>query len=441
VEALKGHDVPSKWQKEFVKREQKDVFPVSDDMVAFSDLMRRLIKAKHDSLGSGESPSTDAFGIDPDNAARLLITSGGVETDDTGDEEYNVELSSSSSSHNSSNMTTSTDDLEAQERKLPNGQMDDQTKRAIIDAQMKYPPFLFCAWCNHPGCPSGGFVALNNRKATTPLAIHKGLVHPVKTIFDLSKAQLKSMVTNHLQTSRNVETEFSSWASYLNQALTFSRGKHARHPENQYMAVIDARYLGGQHTIIHVPDLLQACDARPSFDHEHLAHGILQGPSMKSIPLRVLESLGIEPIPFHAKITKDIQCKPNLYPGISAEEIAKALEVGDLFGDDFVMPVSVAILTRIKRCGCLWDDHKPSKSVVEKLANALAKYEIPAAWCADPAIVADVVYTNYGEVRQMVYLLNELVDYHHGKGAKGRLRQAEKDGLSVATAEPLALDE
>jgi hypothetical protein len=44
--------------------------------------------------------------------------------------------------------------------------------------------------------------------------------------------------------------------------------------------------------------------------------------------------------------------------------------------------------------------------------------------CDDPTILTDVVNTRgYGEVEQMIHLLEALLNYRHGRGARSRLHR------------------
>ena len=195
-----------------------------------------------------------------------------------------------------------------------------------------------------------------------------------------------------------------------------------------YISVIDTKLLlKSQNVIVYVPSLRWLGDDY-NYSHEYLAHGVISGPALQAVPVSAFNRIGI-PINNNYCIDLGIRRtdhrRSEYYPAITATEVGNALSVATQFGDDFVVPVVIAILSLQKRDSCLWTRCSRIEGL-DLLANQLQDYNVPDAWCQDEDILTDIVEAGrYGEVDQTIRLLRALLHYRHGKGARGRLRQLE----------------
>ncbi|KAK5129122.1 hypothetical protein LTR08_003892 [Meristemomyces frigidus] len=288
---------------------------------------------------------------------------------------------------------------------LPAGIMDEKTKRQIQAATRRTPRYLFRCWNNTEG-PSGGYIGLNTTDAITPLGFSRGN-QGASSIFHLTRPKLRYMAESHLR-NFNTVTEFSSWAASLQRAILYARGTR----ENCYVSVIDTKKLIGN-VIMHVGSMGFVLPAEVLvYDEEYMAHGVIQGPAHRAVRLsEVLIALPqYTPKGFNHSNFSSL-----------AGEVETARRVGEQFGDSFVVPVTVAILTQKKRDAGLWRSGKiPELKII---ADALADCRIPRKLCGDATILTDIVYTEgFEDVEQMIRLMRALVDERHGRGARGRSR-------------------
>ncbi|KAK3680368.1 hypothetical protein LTR37_021294 [Vermiconidia calcicola] len=274
--------------------------------------------------------------------------------------------------------------------------MEDSLKRELLEAQRRTPRSLFRAWCN---------------------TFHKSIVCHDHTVFDLSREQLCHDTAEHLTSKSTVVSQFSSWASSLNVALGFS------HPIGKsYISIIDTQMLGHRNVIIHVPALRRAVGVPDgAYDHEYLAHGIISGPAHKAVPLQVFLNNGLSRWTPMLEHSGEERCngRTNRHPPITAIDMKRATRIGTKYGDDFAVPVTVAVLCARRRDACFWKCGNIRN--LNSIARALSQFTVPQDWCEDLTILTNIVYTKgYGEVEQMIHLLEALLDYHHGKGARRR---------------------
>lgn len=296
--------------------------------------------------------------------------------------------------------SASSGDSEGDNDTLPPGQMDSVTKRVLREATRRTPRYLFRCWNNSDIFPSGGHKDLNTVDAITPLAFKKG--KGSSSIYDLRRDTLAEMVAAHLG-GLGMETHLSSWAASLRVAMQFARGS----PEDCYISVLDTKLLRNRNAVLHVPTLSFLSYGSYGFDEEYLAHGVIEGSAYRTAPLQAFE--------YPRYWTTDPSTDG--ISQITADEVSKARQVGEMFGGSFIVPVTVAILcqkgrsTDYWRSGCIPE--------LQTVATGLSGCEIPKELCADATILTDIVYTlHYPDVEQMIRLLRALVSYHHGRGAR-----------------------
>ncbi|KAI7119524.1 hypothetical protein KC343_g17383, partial [Hortaea werneckii] len=101
--------------------------------------------------------------------------------------------------------------------------------------------------------------------------------------------------------------------------------------------------------------------------------------------------------------------------------VAVAREVGKLYGDRFVVPVAVALLTYFE-----FGELQSDPGIVYDLPtiiDGLRGYKIPRRLCADASILTEIVYVKgYERVERMIKVLRALIDHYHGRGARSRAR-------------------
>lgn len=301
----------------------------------------------------------------------------------------------------------------------PPDRMDDETKRELLVAAKLTPRYLFRAWTNVPP-PSGGSIGLNTTEAITPRAFFPKNRGRGKRIYDLTRKELREMCLRHLKTEP-FDTEFSSWASSLQVAISFAY----RTPANRYyISIIDTTELK-ENPIYHVPLLVNILGAKRfpySYPHEYLAHGVISGEAHKAIPMQHLMEIGIPnyvgmrtPMPL---CTAKQWARQN---EITLREYDDAQRVAKLYGTKFGTAVMIAILTLKQRDGMLWRngtndvEHRINEYLVD------AGFDIPGDFCADATILTDKVYIkDYGCVEQMIRMLRAITNLNHGRGARDK---------------------
>ncbi|KAI7240995.1 hypothetical protein KC330_g916 [Hortaea werneckii] len=110
---------------------------------------------------------------------------------------------------------------------------------------------------------------------------------------------------------------------------------------------------------------------------------------------------------------------------MSREMVMTARKVGELYGEPFVVPVTVALLTELPFGEPSGEPH--FKKYLEFIIEGLKGYKIPQRLCANASILTDIVYTEgYNEVGRMILVVGALVNYYHGRGARSRARSPSR---------------
>ncbi|KAK3718119.1 hypothetical protein LTR37_005234 [Vermiconidia calcicola] len=200
--------------------------------------------------------------------------------------------------------------------------------------------------------------------------------------------------------------------------------------------------LGHRNVIIHVPELRRAVGVLDgAYDHEYLAHGIISGPAHRAVPLQVFLNNGLSRWTPMLEHSGEERCngRTSRHPPITAIDIKRAKRIGTKYGHDFAVPVTVAVLCARRRDTCFWKCGKIRN--FNSIARALSQCTIPQDWCEDLTILTNIVYTKgYGEVGKMIHLLEALLDFHHGKGARRR-NLALTEGSFVEINDPESLED
>jgi hypothetical protein len=264
LKVLQRYSLPSDWASDPSILSKNAHSETHQDVERFYRVLRELTVMKDPHLAKSPDISmNDAFDITWDGvlASRLhpfraMTFSGKPDT-----VSYRP-LTLNHEPDNDSDMDSWALASESSEILPPPGKMDVKTKEKIVHAQNKVPRYLFRAWCNHPGCPSGGRVALNSTRAITPLAFHDRSADLDKSIFDLSQTELQVMTWLHLNGRDVVATEFSSWASSLNVAFEFAE-EHL--DGNCHISINDTRVIPSRNVAVHVPDFADICSASKNY--------------------------------------------------------------------------------------------------------------------------------------------------------------------------------
>ncbi|KAI6856197.1 hypothetical protein KC323_g7990 [Hortaea werneckii] len=403
VRALQNFNVPAEWAMDTTIMGDVAISAHYKDVLRTIRLLRALVVAQFGEQGPLPAPAS-AF---RPGLQELLRASGqrGQEQEDEDDEDF---ATSSEASSDQSDLST---DEEVAGPTLPPGVMDVKTKKFIQEALKRTPRYLFRYW-NNTDILSGGHKGLNTVDAITPLAFFRG--KESRNIYDLTRQELGKMVNSHL-TGGNVLTELSSWASSLEICFRMARGNRAY----GYISIIDTKLLSSN-TIMHVPSLQFLSQDFTKYGHEYLAHGVINGPAHRAVPANELRKvLDILNAPHSWRYSTLIQ--PSVPTRTTAEKVAVAREVGKLYGDRFVVPVAVALLTYFE-----FGKSQSDPGIVRDLPTiieGLRGYKIPRRLCADASILTEIVYVKgYERVDRMIKVLRDLIDHYHGRGARGRAR-------------------
>ncbi|KAI6791155.1 hypothetical protein KC332_g4985 [Hortaea werneckii] len=403
VRALQNFEVPAEWAMDATIMGDIAITACYRDVSRAIRLLRALVVARF-----GKQDPLPALAETSSPGLHDLLRDPGQE-----DEDNDAFATSSEASSDQSDLSA---DEEVAGPAMPPGVMDAETKRSVQEAMERTPRYLFRYWNNDADRPSGGFKGLNTVNAITPLAYLRG--RGSDSIYDLTREDLTKMVAMHL-TGHNVLTELSSWASSLAVCFTMARGN----PAHGYISIIDTRSLSSN-TIMHVPSLQFVNERFTDYGHEYLAHSVIRGPAHRAAladelrrTLRILSAPRPWPDP---KLIR-----PSVPTRTRAEKIVVALGVGKLYGDRFVVPVTVALLTYFE-----YGKSQSDPGIVFDLPTiieALKGYKIPRRLCADASILTEIVHTKgYERVRRMILVLRALIDHYHGRGARARARSPTK---------------
>ncbi|KAK4546577.1 hypothetical protein LTR36_001794 [Oleoguttula mirabilis] len=356
-------------------------------------------------------------GVRPRSAsvARLadILESGTIDDDD--DEEDDGADFVPDDASDSEDHSSDVGEVEESPMPMPRGAMDERTKRELQQATTRTPRYLFRAWSNTSN-PSGGYVGLNTTTTITPLAYDKRRSCGKGSIYNHTRTSLTNMALAHVSTSMHFSTEFSSWGASLQVAFRFAHGR----PDSQ-ISVIDTRKLSKRNVILHVPSLDCLSETFSQYDWEYLAHGVITGPALSVVPLSAFGAT-CSPNPWTfglSRLPNATACTGKKCRAITKAEVKQARSVADQYSPQFRVAITLAILCLKQRCGDFWDCGNIKS--LQVIADGLQDCKIPQHWCKDRSIFTDVVHTKgYGEVKQMIHLLRALVNYCHGRGARGR---------------------
>ncbi|KAI7158367.1 hypothetical protein KC349_g4890 [Hortaea werneckii] len=408
VRALQNFDVPAEWAMDPTIMGENAITARYKDVLRTRCLLRALVVAQF-----GEQDPLPARAGTSSPGLLELLRDSGHGGQEQGDEDEDDFATSSEISSDQSDVST---DEEVAGPALPPGVMDAETKRSIQEALKRTPRYLFRHWNNDADRPSGGYEGLNTVDAITPLAYFRG--QGSDSIYDLTREELTTMVEWHLRGGAML-TELSSWTSSRAFCLLLALQTGA----DAFISIIDTKLLP-VNTIVYVPSLEFLNHRFCHYDHEYLAHGVIRGPAHRAAPAgelqKALTTLFAQRLHFDSAALS-----PWNITLMSREMVMTARKVGELYGEPFVVPVTVALLTDLPFGEPSGEPH--FKKYLEFIIEGLKGYKIPRRLCADASILTDIVYTEgYNEVVRMILVLRALVDHYHGRGARSRARSPSR---------------
>ena len=237
--------------------------------------------------------------------------------------------------------------------------MDEDTRRRLESVHRQTPRYLFRLWSDDDGGtdPSGGRTNLNTTTAITPPAFANGGGHA--SAYHMNKTQFMDMALEHLNTSHDIATEFSSCSASLCYVLkkcpglgTGSTTYECAPDDHLFVSVVDVLCKANQ--AFYVPLLDFLTPGQPwlwDYSHETLVHGVVTGPYYKAIRYNSLQ-----PGP------RTLLCQRTLgyydwyqrpddisAEALTGQQLTVARKVGVMFGDHFAFEVTVALLCCRKR--------------------------------------------------------------------------------------------
>lgn len=303
--------------------------------------------------------------------------------------------------------------------------MDAGTKQILEDVRTRVPRYLFRAWNDTPSesgfCRlSGGHQGLNTPEAVTPLAFSNGGGH--SSVYDMTKEHLTAMAKGHLTGQQDPETELSSWAASLSFALNnvaaSQLGGSYDNIDNAHIAIIDTKELWHDAEIFYVPHLDFLETGSMNYPHEYLAHGVIQGPAYKAVPMRVFKetiALGAGGASFRMDDGQENH-------EIGRHSIERARKIADQYGGDFVLPMFLAVLCRKKRDSKLFREGVEEKQF-NRIMDDISDLEIPEKWHHDQLVDREYeINSGFGDVEQLCRLIYALTT--------GFTKRASKEGES-----------
>ena len=272
--------------------------------------------------------------------------------------------------------------------------MEAKIKTRLESIRSHTPKYLFRAWSNSGSKISGGVIGLNTTKAITPLAFFRGQGR--HSVYGLTQTEFTKMALDHLRTMRGFNTELSSWAASLsfvmeNLGYGTAQGTH--------ISIIDTTKLRNEIFFVPSLDFLSPGDMK-MYNWEYLAHGVISGSALSTVPLTKFRSKGFDRVTW---ITTS-GWKPPQIITVTTNAVRQARRIGEMYGNDSVLPVTIALICREWRDQLLFmSGVKELQTILNGLSGIDSLDKIIAEWRDDEAVMTDVVHTrDWGDVKQMI---------------------------------------
>jgi hypothetical protein len=279
--------------------------------------------------------------------------------------------------------------------------MDKATKARLEAVSKQTPRYLFRLWSNGKDGedPSGGYHGLNTTTAITPLAFSQSQGH--ESAYHLTKQEFTNNALQHLQW-QYIATEFSSWSASLVFILNKCPGTYnqSRDNGNLYVSVIDVEMLQESNQIFYVPLLEFLKPGAWPYPHEYLVHGVVKGPWHRALPYGSFTSLWICVDPSFSGTPVD---------PVTADYVQQARKIGDLFGGEFALPITLAILCCLRRDRDLWV-HGVSTKDLDTIIRGIKGLKIPESWRKRHPIVGHAISCqNFNDTKQTTMLIRAVM--------------------------------
>ncbi|KAI3336332.1 hypothetical protein HD806DRAFT_527941 [Xylariaceae sp. AK1471] len=154
-------------------------------------------------------------------------------------------------------------------------------RRLEHSSRLTLPRFLFRGFRKDSG---GGFDArLNSKDGIVPHGFLNG--RKPTHIYDIPN--LSTMISKHLGSSTNIQSQFSSWAVDFWVARDYT-------DKNGCVAILDTTMIESHVRAYHVPALIVAGLADTDYKEEYLVYGPIRGPAFHCVPYNQLEKGGLK---------------------------------------------------------------------------------------------------------------------------------------------------
>ena len=316
---------------------------------------------------------------------------------------------------------------------LPPTTMDKVTAAKLEAVRRRNPKYLYRLWSNGKAneTPSGGRVGLNTTEAITPLAFSPNGGGGHQNVYQMTKDEFTDMARRHLRVCTHIETEFSSWTASLSYILHGCPGigsgnvdLNERDTDEMHISIIDVEMLWDTNQIFYVPLLDFLSPGNMNFAHEYLVHGKIEGPWYKAIPYSALKNVP------ELCITPHWHFGGDEFPSVrlTEEDVRWACKLGELFGDKFALPMTLAVLCCTKRDSDLWM-HGVGSQDIDILLEGIEGLEIPESWKKRHPVTGHTISCeNFSDTRQMTTLVRKLVRHFRSHGIPSGKNDREQHG-------------
>ena len=138
---------------------------------------------------------------------------------------------------------------------------------------------------------------------------------------------------------------------------------------NLYVSVIDVEMLWETNQTFYVPLLDFLKPGEWSYPHKYLVHGVVRGPWHKAVPYESFTDLRISDCVCFCKILTPIE-------PLTEACIQRARNSGELFGDEFALPITLASMSCKRRDRDVWM-HGVSKGDLKSVLHGIKGLKVP----------------------------------------------------------------
>lgn len=228
-----------------------------------------------------------------------------------------------------------------------------------------------------------------------------------KSIYDVSRKHLVDMANDHFN-GYWVDTPFSSWTSSLAFVTSLTLMTKSQTYSCSHISILDTSKLPVGVTILFTPAMRILDKNIAHGDHEFMAFGVISGPCHTAVDVKALRHQGIARL-FDPKcnLTRNWYrlsfSSDGCFPQNTEDEVAVALQAGELFGRAFKIPFAAYALTLRPRSA------EQMAELIQLLQSPYRMQHERGNWDADPTIMGGPVFTgNFKETERAISLLAAL---------------------------------